>query len=498
MIDNINKALEKIKNIKFAIGEKTKYILSSPIEYYLSHLSDFEYSDKTIERIKKAKTYDEIGVLKKPIDIEEFCQKLIENLKNHMELIGTFPNLTLKDIRYLILYDKLYITETLVDIRNYFFRYLLEIDRITSLTLSRITIMYFKHYFLLKDDQVFLIFYKALCEKYQKQGKIFPKGLQNIVELCSLFDGNLPYEIADNCVYIKENTNLLIKNIMNEKFSIIHYDTDLYNEIIKNIGIICYENIKNDFYFDILISEILKLPIPKEQMDEIVSRIIELYSDENEINLNIKNKLKFELLNNENYGDPRLKEFNWAGVNKKSLKIFISWLAKDDLEFFFKLMFIENVDTQARQKFWKQYINSEDLLYSKIILSNETAKSSKAKEAEKEGRVFAKFSSFVENTSCFILAFRNVYIVEFSEKNNALYLYNKNYIDQNQNKINLNMNKLKYDSVSNFKLRKAKILTDPSDSDLDEVKYVKIVHCKNWQRLVKDYLSKLAIYPGRN
>lgn len=161
-------------------------------------------------------------------------------------------------------------------------------------------------------------------------------------------------------------------------------------------------------------------------------------------------------------------------------------------------MFIENVDTQARQKFWKQYINSEDLLYSKIILSNETAKSSKAKEAEKEGRVFAKFSSFVENTSCFILAFRNVYIVEFSEKNNALYLYNKNYIDQNQNKINLNMNKLKYDSVSNFKLRKAKILTDPSDSDLDEVKYVKIVHCKNWQRLVKDYLSKLAIYPGRN
>lgn len=497
-MNQINKALEKIKNMKFEIGEKTKYILFSPIEYYLRHLSDFGYSDKTIERIKNAKTYSEIGVLKKPIDIEEFCQKLIENLKNHMELIGTFPNLTLKDIRYLILYDKLYITETLVDIRNYFFRYLLEIDRITSLTLSRITIMYFKHYFLLKDDQVFLIFYKALCEKYQKQGKIFPKGLQNIVELCSLFDGNLPYEIADNCVYIKENTNLLIKNIMNEKFSIIHYDTDLYNEIIKNIGIICYENIKNDFYFDILISEILKLPIPKEQMDEIVSRIIELYSDENEINLNIKNKLKFELLNNENYGDPRLKEFNWAGVNKKSLKIFISWLAKDDLEFFFKLMFIENVDTQARQKFWKQYINSEDLLYSKIILSNETAKSSKAKEAEKEGRVFAKFSSFVENTSCFILAFRNVYIVEFSEKNNALYLYNKNYIDQNQNKINLNMNKLKYDSVSNFKLRKAKILTDPSDSDLDEVKYVKIVHCKNWQRLVKDYLSKLAIYPGRN
>ena len=497
-MNQINKALEKIKNMKFEIGEKTKYILFSPIEYYLRHLSDFGYSDKTIERIKNAKTYGETGVLEKPIDIEEFCQKLIENLKNHMELIGTFPNLTLKDIRYLTLYDKLYIAETLADIRNYFFFFLLEMDKITSLTLFRITIMYFKHYFLLKDDQVFLIFYKTLCEKYQKQGKNFPKGLQNIVELCSLFDENLPYEIADNCVYIKENTNLLIKNIMNERFPIIHYDTDLYNETIKNIGIICYENIKNDFYFNILISEILKLPIPKEQMDEIVSRIIELYSDENEINLNIKNKLKFELLNNENYGDPRLKEFNWAGVNKKSLKIFISWLAKDDLAFFFKLMFIENVDTQARQRFWKQYINSEDLLYSKIILSNETAKSSKAREAEKEGRVFAKFSSVAENTSCFILAFRNVYIVEFSEENNALYLYDKNYIDQNQDKINLNMNKLKYYSVSNFKLTKAKILTHPSDSDLDDVKYVKVVHRRNWQYLVKDYLSKLAIYPGRN
>ena len=51
-MNQINKALEKIKNMKFEIGEKTKYILSSPIEYYLSHLSDFEYSDKTIERIK--------------------------------------------------------------------------------------------------------------------------------------------------------------------------------------------------------------------------------------------------------------------------------------------------------------------------------------------------------------------------------------------------------------------------------------------------------------
>ena len=223
-----------------------------------------------------------------------------------MELIGTFPNLTLKDIRYLTLYDKLYIAETLADIRNYFFRYLLEMDKITSLTLSRITIMYFKHYFLLKDDQVFLIFYKTLCEKYQKQGKNFPKGLQNIVELCSLFDENLPYEIADNCVYIKENTNLLIKNIMNERFPIIHYDTDLYNETIKNIGIICYENIKNDFYFNILISEILKLPIPKEQMDEIVSRIIELYSDENEINLNIKNGEIFGLIGSNGAGKTTL------------------------------------------------------------------------------------------------------------------------------------------------------------------------------------------------
>ncbi len=498
MIDNINKALEKIKNIKFAIGEKTKYILSSPIEYYLSHLSDFEYSDKTIERIKKAKTYDEIGVLKKPIDIEEFCQKLIENLKNHMELIGTSPNLTLKDIRYLTLYDKLYIAETLADIRNYFFRYLLEIDRIRSLTLSRITIMYFKHYFLLKDDQVFLIFYKTLCEKYQKQEKKFPKGLQNIVELCSLFDENLPYEIADNCLYIKGNTNLLIKNIMSERFRIIYYDTDLYNEIIKNIGIICYENIKNDFYFNILILEVLKLPIPKEQMDEIVSKIIELYSEENEINLNIKNKLKFELLNNENYGDPRLKEFNWAGVNKKSLKIFISWLAKDDLEFFFKLMFIENVDTQARQNFWRQYINSEDLLYSKVILSKSTSTLQYAKDAEKDGRIFAKFSSSSDNTSCFVLAFRNAYIVEFSEENNALYLYDKNYIDQNPNKINLNMNKLKYNSVNNFKITKAKIITSPNDSNLDNEKAVKIIHRKNWQNLVKSYLGKLAIYPGRN
>ena len=358
--------------------------------------------------------------------------------------------------------------------------------------------MYFKHYFLLKNDQVFLIFYKTLCEKYQKQGKKFPKGLQNIVELCSLFDENLPYEIADNCLYIKENTNLLIKNIMSERFPIIYYDTDLYNEIIKNIGIICYENIKNDFYFNILILEVLKLPIPKEQMDEIVSKIIELYSEENEINLNIKNKLKFELLNNENYGDPRLKEFNWAGVNKKSLKIFISWLAKDDLEFFFKLMFIENVDTQARQNFWRQYINSEDLLYSKVILSKSTSTLQYAKDAEKDGRIFAKFSSSSDNTSCFVLAFRNAYIVEFSEENNALYLYDKNYIDQNPNKINLNMNKLKYNSVNNFKITKAKIITSPNDSNLDYEKAVKIIHRKNWQNLVKSYLGKLAIYPGRN
>lgn len=495
-MNKIFNALEKIKKMKFGIGEKTKYILSSPIEYYLSHLSDFGYSDKVKEKIKKAKTYQATGVLKKPTDIEVFCQKLLENIKNHLNVIKIFPNLTLKELRYLTLYDRLYISNDLTEIRNHFFRYLLEMDKITSLTFSRLTIMYFKHYFLFSKDQKFLLFYKKLCERYLKQGKKFPKGLQNIVELCSLSDENLPYEIADNCVYIKENTDLSIKNIMNEKFSIIHYDTNLYNEIIKNIGIICYENIKNDFYFNILVSEILKLPIPKEQMDEIVSKIIELYSDENAVNLNIKNKLKFEILNNENYGDPRLNEINWVGVNKKSLKIFISWLAKDDLEFFFNLMFLDNKDPQARQKFWKQYINSDDLLYSKIILSKGTANSKKARAAETEGRIFAKFNSWIENTSCFILAFKNVYIVEFSEENNALYLYDKNYIDYNQNKIKLTMNKLKYDSASNFKLPRAKILTHPTNLNLDVEKYIKIIHRKNWQTLVKKYLSKLAIYPG--
>ena len=186
-----------------------------------------------------------------------------------------------------------------------------------------------------------------------------------------------------------------------------------------------------------------------------------------------------------------MNKLNWANIDSKARQVFISWLAKEDLEFFFNIMFKNTIDEHNRKAFWEQYINSEELLYSKVILSNEAATYSAVKEAEKEGRTFARFSRSIDNSSCFILAFKTANIVEFSESGNALYFYNVN------DNI-LRMDKMRY-LISDLKRPKTPESTKTNliMPDINETPCFRIRHIDGWQQKVKGILSKsLGIYPG--
>lgn len=59
-------------------------------------------------------------------------------------------------------------------------------------------------------------------------------------------------------------------------------------------------------------------------------------------------------------GDPRFGDIHmqWEGVSKKSKKIFLQWLAENDLNLFFKIIDKTGVDSmwQSRKAFWQRYL----------------------------------------------------------------------------------------------------------------------------------------------
>lgn len=71
-----------------------------------------------------------------------------------------------------------------------------------------------------------------------------------------------------------------------------------------------------------------------------------------------KEKLISFCTNSKNFGDPRLNSYKWLAIDPVARKIFLQWLAGNDLELFFKIIEKSAIDRmwKYRSKFWKAYL----------------------------------------------------------------------------------------------------------------------------------------------
>ena len=133
----------------------------------------------------------------------------------------------------------------------------------------------------------------------------------------------------------------------------------------------------------------------------------------------LKQQLKDLILKDPEFGDPRVNKPKWELFDTDAKQILIAWLSEEDLTFFFELIIRQ--DPHNRKPFWLRYVNK---IRDSIVVIGEDdyyRYQRQLMELSSKGRRFGR--GFGIPTSAFIMDFGNYIVVEFSEVNNACYIY---------------------------------------------------------------------------
>lgn len=154
-----------------------------------------------------------------------------------------------------------------------------------------------------------------------------------------------------------------------------------------------------------------------EQLSNLI-KIVNSYG-----NSDAEEFLKQWFLNPDYFGDPRIDTGYWNPIDETAKNIFIKWLSKEDLEFFFNLLLRKGEDEHGRREFWQQYLGH--VVSSRVLISDEDLARNREviREMRQENKTLP--GRIKENTSAFIMQTKNLVIIEFSEKGNACYIFNK-------------------------------------------------------------------------
>lgn len=482
--DNLTQIQNTVNNIK-SLFRKINEIGSLDIAEKSSMISCFN----ELEHIQKKVIASNAGQNPKSDDIDK-AKLLFEN--DVLPLIrntGEFPDLMIREIRILSwwpAFPKLYTNEYLMFIEKLSLR-----EKLTSNVLKNLLIIYFTEFnFFVKTENLFEI-NKYFWEHLIKNNKINKNNiwLNWISENKEIyFEKNAPFEIAKIAIESRKNANTKINEIIKDYINNIQ--GDIFSETLKQVGFICFKNINEPYYLNILLDEIIINPyIEPQQLCELVSKIIFAFNSDSHLNASIRDKIRKNLLFHPQLGDPRIHPENWKLVDPKALKVFKTWLASVDIGFFFNLLFDDYSDPQRRKPFWQQY-TSEFVDFRVVVSSRHRYQfSEQLNEARKDGRIF----SFLESNnpaSCFIIDFGKFYAVEFSLKNNSLYIYNKK-------DINIDLNK-KYFDESELKFKNVPIVKkDDYLEDIAEAPLIRFNHHDRWQYDVRKFFQHMGIYPNK-
>ena len=490
-IVSIGSVFEKMQNFKISISDEVKKRIENPIEAYIEQTLPLKIKDET-----KRKKKEEILRRKYNKDLhfknEEIKDKIHEILEKY-DLKKDFSFFEPKEIRCLLRYDILWTTNDFNQYMIPLIKYIQSDEKFYKL-FKHILQLYIRKYSKLKNNNEFKNFFKNMFEKYRTNKKHIPKYIDNLLVDCNLLAKNAVDKLSYRCLQEKEKSHINILEILSERYRYIRPHTDLFNEAIIKICEICKNKLKEDFYFNLLFNEILCSDIEPELSAKIVSEVVRLFDEDIRNKENLE-KIKNAILKNHNYGDPRITkaEKNWFLVDTESKHIFITWLAQSDLEFFFKIAFRGIEDRHGRKAFWQKYIKSHQLEESHVIWGQVHYNMPEIKEEQERSNVEFKYFVHEDDCSCFILKFNDIYVVEYSIRDNAVFIYNSNkFIDITGSHF-WDRNVFKQQDVITF-----------SQKDIDkgynlnikeyENGIFKISHHSKWENVVEKILQSNGIY----
>jgi hypothetical protein len=161
----------------------------------------------------------------------------------------------------------------------------------------------------------------------------------------------------------------------------------------------------------------------REQINHILSRLIIVIDDHLGSSGwdSIKTYVRDYVLKHPGLGDPRIEAVKWEQFDPTAKRVFTSWLAEEDIGMFFELI-IKN-DPHRRKPYWLRFAKQA---HNSMLIVGESDYKLHQNALQKfaaEGRTFGK--GYGLPTSAFVLDFGRVAIVEFSEVNNACFLYKR-------------------------------------------------------------------------
>lgn len=121
------------------------------------------------------------------------------------------------------------------------------------------------------------------------------------------------------------------------------------------------------------------------------------------------------------WGSPQYESsVGWSNVQEDTKKMVIQWFVQADLEAFFKL-FSDNAD-ERRFVFWMKYLKI--ITASKLFFSKSSYNSNQAQQRRFLEKNKGRYSHLSGTSSdAFMLRIGNIFIIEFSGKGNACYVY---------------------------------------------------------------------------
>jgi len=129
--------------------------------------------------------------------------------------------------------------------------------------------------------------------------------------------------------------------------------------------------------------------------------------------------------NHKRLGDPRVREssLNWRLIAPEAAQRYLSWLARDNIIFFFNTILPNNSENRRRKDFWLRY---HDRIRDFQVAVSE-ADLWKVRATQKKSELLLYSQVFHPTTSAFLMRFEgyggHFLVVEFSETGNAAYIF---------------------------------------------------------------------------
>lgn len=265
-------------------------------------------------------------------------------------------------------------------------------------------------------------------------------------------------------------------------------------ELIRQLTINTFINkLKKSSQYDFYIWEYLFSDLIQKTDYQALSELIILADRHSKAGYSgAEEYLKQWFLNPENFGDPRIFNGNWVKIEQQARYIFIQWLSKEDLAFFFNLLLKKGADEHGRREFWEQYLYH--VISSRVLVSDDDWSRNEAllKDMGKENKTLP--GRLKENTSAFIMQMKDYIVIEFSEKGNAGYIWHKNHLPRSFVEILPQLYNRK-------RIFTRSLMINPSLPSLLKDNYqlrehsVRFSHTSGWQIRVKNWLNAQGIIP---